>query len=73
VESSPIVFDDGLIAGSSDGRIYALNLDTGTEIWRLDLGEGLVASPAYGYGTLIIGGEDGTIFALRESASSTVE
>ena len=37
------------------------------EIWKLDLGEGLSASAAFGYGNIVISGEDGTVFALGDS------
>ncbi|MEO5958177.1 MAG: PQQ-binding-like beta-propeller repeat protein [Opitutaceae bacterium] len=65
VEGSPIVFIDGVIFGSTDGRLYAASLDGGAELWRLDLGESLLASPAFGGGQIVVGGEKGTVFALR--------
>ena len=67
MEGSPIVFEDAVVFGSEDGRIYALKLDSGEEIWKLDLGEGLSASAAFGYGNIVISGEDGTVFALGDS------
>lgn len=65
VEGSPLLFNDGVVFGSTDGRLYAANLEKGEELWRLDLGESLVASPAYGARLLVVGGEKGTVFALR--------
>ena len=70
VEGAPIVFADGVVFGSSDGRLYAANLDTGAELWRLDLGESLVASAAFGHHQIIVSGEKGTVFAVRERAAS---
>jgi outer membrane protein assembly factor BamB len=64
VESSPLLFNNGLLCGSSDGRLYALSLDQGQEIWSLDLGESLVASPSFASGRILIGSEDGTLFAV---------
>ncbi len=64
VESSPILFTDGLVCGSSDGRVYALGLEKGEEIWKIDLGESMVAAASYAKGTILIGSEDGTLFAL---------
>ncbi len=66
VEASPIVFSDGVVFGSSDGRLYAASLDTGKEVWRLELGESLVASAAFGNHQIIVSGEKGTVFAIRE-------
>jgi outer membrane protein assembly factor BamB len=65
VEGSPILFEDGVVFGSSDGRLYAASLSDGVELWQLDLGESLVASPAYGENQIIVGGEKGTVFAIR--------
>ena len=39
----------------------------GTELWRLDLGEDLTASPVYARGRLIIGGGKGTLFVIAPS------
>lgn len=64
VESSPILFEDGLVCGSSDGRLYALGLEKGEERWLLDLGESLVAAPVFARGVFLIGSEAGTLFAL---------
>lgn len=65
VEGAPILFNDGVVFASSDGRLYAASLDKGAERWRVDLGEPLMASPAFGAGLIVIGGEKGTVFALR--------
>lgn len=64
VESSPILFKDAAVCGSSDGRLYAIDLD-GSERWQLDLGESIIAPPSFANGTIFIGGEDGTLFAIR--------
>lgn len=64
VESSPLLFTDGLLTGSSDGRLYALTLEKGKEIWSVDLGESLVANASFADGMIIIGSEDGTLFAV---------
>ena len=64
IEGSPIVFTDGVIFGSTDGRLYGANLEGG-EGWRLELGESLVASPAFAGQQIIVGGDKGTVFALR--------
>ncbi|MGC6425841.1 MAG: PQQ-binding-like beta-propeller repeat protein [Akkermansiaceae bacterium] len=64
VESSPISFDDAVVVGSSDGRLYAIDLK-GKERWQLDLGESIIAPPSFAGGTIFVGGEDGTLFAVR--------
>ena len=69
IEGSPIVFTDGVVFGSADGRLYGASLETGAELWQLDLGEALVASPSFGGQQMVVGGDKGTVFALRASAS----
>jgi outer membrane protein assembly factor BamB len=56
-----------IVFGSSDGRLYAANPADGTELWRLDLGEDLTASPVYAQGRIIIAGGDGTLFVINGS------
>ena len=65
VESSPILFKDAAVCGSSDGRLYAIGLEKGEELWQLDLGESIIAPPSFANGTIFVGGEDGTLFAIR--------
>ncbi len=64
VEGAPIVFLDGVVFGSTDGRLYGANLEGG-EGWRLELGESLVASPAFSGHQIVVGGDKGTVFAIR--------
>jgi outer membrane protein assembly factor BamB len=64
VESSPLVFDDAVVFGSADGRLYAADPQDGHEIWRLDLGENLAVAPAFADGRIVIGGADGTLFVI---------
>jgi len=54
------------VCGSSDGRLYALDLKDGKNLWTVDLGESLVAAASYAKGMIVIGSEDGTLFGLGE-------
>ena len=54
-----------MVFGSSDGRLYAVDNQTGREIWRLDLGEKLAVAPAFAAGRIVIGGGDGTMFVIE--------
>ena len=65
IDSSPLAFDDAIVFASYDGRLYATDPADGRELWRLDLGEDLTASPVYAYGRIVIGGGDGTLFVLK--------
>ncbi len=55
-----------MVFGSSDGRLYALDPKDGSEVWVLDLGEGLMAAPAFASGMIVIGGGGETLFGVRE-------
>jgi outer membrane protein assembly factor BamB len=59
-----LVFDDAVVFGSADGRLYAADPQDGHEIWRLDLGENLAVAPAFADGRIVIGGADGTLFVI---------
>ena len=63
IESSPLVFDDAVIFGSNDGRLYAVSFE-GKKLWTLDLGEKLSAPPVYAQSRLIITGAKGTVFII---------
>ncbi|MGB6223631.1 PQQ-binding-like beta-propeller repeat protein [Haloferula sp.] len=64
IESSPLVFDDAVVFGSNDGRLYAVTFE-GEELWTLDLGEKLTAPPIYAQDRLIITGGKGTVFVIK--------
>ena len=44
-----------VVFGSEDGRLYMLNVDDGKEVWRYDIGDKVVSSPAVASGMLVIG------------------
>ena len=69
VDSSPVVVDERVFAGSADGCLYALELATGKELWRYETGGAISASPAVGERCLVIGTEDGVIYCWGEEAS----
>jgi outer membrane protein assembly factor BamB len=46
VVSSPTIADSTVFVGSSDGRLYALDLRTGRERWHFDAGAAVTSSPA---------------------------
>ncbi len=75
VESSPVYVKgeagsggaaqpDRVFFGSNDGRIYGLDAVTGKKLWEFEAGTGLSASPAVAAGKLIIGSQDGKLYAF---------
>lgn len=72
VDSSPVYVRgvqgrrDRVFFGSNDGRLYALDALTGAKVWDYETGGGLSASPAVASGLLVIGSQDGKLYAFGE-------
>ncbi|MCA9129290.1 MAG: PQQ-like beta-propeller repeat protein [Planctomycetales bacterium] len=66
-ESGPIVVDGIVYACDYDGRVVAVELETGKEKWKLELDTVFVASPAYDQGVLYVGDYEGKFRALDAS------
>ena len=65
--STPTVDNQRVYFGSGDHNIYALDKNTGKEIWRYTTGDIVRASPLLKFGKLYIGGFDGYFYALDPS------
>ena len=50
IRSISAVVDGTVYAGSNDNHLYALDADTGEELWRYDTGDWVQSSPAVGGG-----------------------
>ena len=67
VSSSPAVADGIVYVGSGDNSVYALNIDSGEEIWTYNTDREVYSSPAVGDdGTVYVGSRDGSVYALIE-------
>lgn len=82
VRSSPTVFDGMVFIGthcyyaecmeynepsaSNPGYIYALDTQTGNEIWKYETDDEIVSSPAVVDGTVFIGSSDGKLYAINQ-------
>jgi outer membrane protein assembly factor BamB len=71
VRSSPVLANDLLYVGSSDGYIYAIDAKAGAERWRYDAGSAVTSTPAVVDGHLYSGTYDGSFVAL-DAASGKV-
>ena len=51
--------------GSNDGRLYALDVETGQEKWRFKTGGPVASSPAIAGGVVYFSSLDGYLYAVR--------
>jgi outer membrane protein assembly factor BamB len=65
VDSSPVLAGDVIWVGSNDGNLYALNVDSGKELWKFTLGGTVVAQAAISGDRLVIGSRDGVLYCLK--------
>lgn len=64
VDSSPIVVGKRVFIATGDGRVLALAVATGEELWQYEAGGGFSGSPAVAEGCLIVGNEDDTLYCF---------
>jgi outer membrane protein assembly factor BamB len=63
--SAPPAFDgDTVYAGSNDGRLYAIDLQSGKERWRYEAKEELGTRPVVANGTVFVSSLQDTLFAV---------
>ena len=48
----------------NDRYIYALNAETGCEVWKYMTGSGIMSSPSVADGIVYVGSDDGSIYAI---------
>jgi outer membrane protein assembly factor BamB len=64
VDCSPVIAGNRVYVGSTNGTFYVLDLDKGTDVQSLELGQGITASPAAAQGCIVIGTTDGLLYCL---------
>lgn len=62
--SSPTIHNDKIYFGSGNGKIYALDIHTGLELWSFQTGEVSHTSPAVAYGNVYAGSWDSYLYCL---------
>ncbi len=60
---TPAVADGFVYAASKKGDIVKINLSTGQQVWRIDIGEGLTGGVGVAGGKLLVGSERGYLNA----------
>jgi eukaryotic-like serine/threonine-protein kinase len=71
VNSSPAISNGRVYIGSSDKHIYALDLQTGKQVWSAILDGMVEASPTLIDNVVYIGTLNGTLYALDAGSGST--
>jgi len=70
VGSSPSLTTDRVYVGTNDGYLYALELNTGNQIWRFTAGGGVRSTPVIGTdGCIYFGCNNGYLYALTAAGT----
>ena len=64
IRSSPALAGNVLYFGSDDGKVYAIDVNSGEARWSFQTGGEVRSSPAIGDGAIYVGSRDGFIYAL---------
>ncbi|BBM85815.1 outer membrane protein assembly factor BamB family protein [Candidatus Uabimicrobium amorphum] len=64
METSPVIVGEKIVFAEFSGKIHFLNRKDGKHLWTFETGSRIYASPAIAQGYLVIGCDDGTIYAL---------
>ena len=70
--STPLYADGMVIVGSTDGKLYALDINTGNEDWNYTTGQsftGITSSPMYYGGSIYVGSGDGFLYSIALNGS----
>lgn len=64
-DSSPTISADGRVwIAATDGRLYALDLETGKESWTYEIQGGFLGGPAIADSKLVVASDKGTVFCF---------
>lgn len=67
IHSSPTVVGDTVYFGSRDGKLYAVDAETGVQRWEFKTGSWVESSPAVSNGVVYFGSNDSRFYALDAS------
>lgn len=71
IYASPAVVDGVAYIGSTDGAVYAVNTDTGTQKWRFATHGRVVSSPAVSDGTVYVESYDSKLYAIDATTGAS--
>lgn len=70
--SSPVIENDIVYFGSGDSHIYALNTETGKQVWKFKTGNVVHSSPAISNGIVYCGSFDSKLYALDAKTGTEI-
>ena len=53
------------VVGSADGILHIVDIEHGRGVWSYDLGRAISTSPAVGAGIVVVGCDDGSVYAFE--------
>jgi outer membrane protein assembly factor BamB len=71
-QACPVIADRTVFIGSIDGVLYALDLETGTELWSMSFGMPIASTAALAGNMLYVGCSDGNLYALKGNSDFMV-
>jgi hypothetical protein len=67
-----IVYDGKVFVGTEMGNMYALNAQTGAQVWKYNVGAPILNSVATGDGRVYFGPMDGAVYALNANSGGLI-
>jgi outer membrane protein assembly factor BamB len=64
IDSSPAIAGGRAFVGSSDGRVYGVDLGSGKAVWEYEEGAAFTASPSLASGRIVIASTEGRILCF---------
>ncbi|MGI9469902.1 MAG: PQQ-binding-like beta-propeller repeat protein [Rubripirellula sp.] len=68
IETTPVVANDRVFISDVMGKVYAIDLTDGSELWKIDYETGFLAGAAVKGERVVIGDIDGNLYALDASS-----
>ena len=69
--SSPVITGSSVLIGAGDGNVYALDLTSGKERWRVKTNGKVRATPSVRDGVAVVGSFDGRVYAIDVATGKT--
>jgi len=70
IKSSPAIDDNLVFIGSSDGNVYAIDLEGGHQVWAYKTDDAVEATACVVEGSVFVGSSDGFLYALDAKSGS---